>query len=81
MPLVHTKEELDTKIRKTLHLQKEELLTCQIVKKSIDARRKPENFIIYTIDVAVKKENQILQRMKSGKSCAIQIQESKDVSY
>lgn len=81
MPLVHTKEELDAKIRKILHLPKEEFISCQIVKKSIDARKKPEIFIIYTIDVAIKAENQILQRMASVKSGAIQIQEAKDISY
>ena len=81
MPLAHTLEELDAKIRKTLHLQKEEILSWQIVKKSIDARKKPEIFIIYTVDVAAKKENQILKRMASGKSGTIQIQEANDIRY
>ncbi len=76
MPLAHSKEELLAKTAKVLHIGKEEILNWQIVKKSIDARKKPDIEIIYVLDVSVKKEEQILKRNKSG-----QIQKAENKKY
>ncbi len=55
LPISHTKEELEKKILKTLRIKKEELLGYEIRKQSLDARKKPELFFVYTIDASVKK--------------------------
>lgn len=81
MPLAHTKEELDAKIRKSLHLEKGDILSQQIIKKSIDARKKPEISVIYTIDISVKREKQILQRMMSKRSGGMQVQKADECVY
>ena len=48
----HTKGDLEEKIRKTLHLSKEEFsFPWKIHRQSLDARKKPELFYVYTIDV------------------------------
>lgn len=60
LPITHTKEELEQKIRKILHLPKTPSYT--ILRRSVDARKKPELFFQYSIDVAVEKEDQVYKR-------------------
>ena len=60
----HTEEQLEKKIMKALHLKQEELISWQIRRQSLDARKKPELFYVYTVDVEVKKEASILKRAK-----------------
>lgn len=81
MPLVHTKEELLAKIRKLLHIKKEDILSWEIVKQSVDARKKPEIFFIYTVDIALNEEKHILQRTLSGRAERLQIQEITENVY
>lgn len=63
LPVSHTREELEKKIQKTLKVSKEELLSWSIRKQSLDARKKPELFFVYTVDASVKKEKQVLKRV------------------
>ena len=65
LPVSHTREELEKKIQKTLKVSKEELLSWSIRKQSLDARKKPELFFVYTVDVSVKKEKQVMKRVHS----------------
>jgi len=58
----HTKEELRKKLLCLLRIEKEMLLSYQIKKQSIDARKKPLLFFVYTIDVEVKDESKVLKR-------------------
>lgn len=60
LPITHTKEELEQKIRKILRLPKTPSYT--ILRRSVDARKKPELFFQYSIDVAVEKEDQVYKR-------------------
>ncbi|MDD6811705.1 MAG: NAD(P)-binding protein [Lachnospiraceae bacterium] len=66
VPLTHTQEDLLGKAAKTLHIAKEEILSWQIVKKSIDARKKPEIYVIYVLEVSVKREEYILKHAKGS---------------
>lgn len=63
MPIHHTKEQLTQKIIKTLKIKASQLKEYQIVKKSIDARRKPELIYIYSIDAIVDSEASILKKI------------------
>ena len=65
LPVSHTREELEKKLRKTLKLSKEELLSWNIRRQSLDARKKPELFFVYTVDVSVKQEKQVMKRVHS----------------
>ena len=60
----HTEADLERKIRKILHLKEDTLLSYQIKKQSIDARKKPDLFFVYTVDVQINAalEKQILRR-------------------
>lgn len=72
MPLTHTREELLAKAAKLLHVGYQEILSCRIVKKSIDARKKPEIYFVYTIDVALKKEEHVLSRAACSRNRNVQ---------
>ena len=71
----HTKEELEKKVCSFLRIKKEDLKDLTIVKQSVDARKKPEIFFTYTVDVKVSHEKDILRKMKNKVSI------SNDVEY
>ena len=61
----HTEEEQISKIKKYLQLKyklKEDISLIQIVKRSLDARKKKEIHYIYSVDVQVKKEKYYLSK-------------------
>lgn len=62
----HSEQELLQKIAKTLRIPEQEILRFQIRKQSIDARKKPQIQYVYTVDVEVKNEKQILKRQKGS---------------
>ena len=61
----HSKEQLKKAILKFLQIQGKDLLSFQIFKQSIDARKKPEIVFVYTIDVHVLHEEKICKRLKN----------------
>lgn len=61
----HTKEDLNKAIEKTLRVASNEILSVEIVKKSIDARKKNEIKYVYTIDVELKETSKIIKRVKN----------------
>lgn len=63
LPVSHTGEALEKKIQSTLKIQKQELLSWSIRKKSLDARKKPELYFVYTIDAFVKNEKKVLKQV------------------
>ena len=65
LPYQHTEEELKLKIRKILNLSKGERFTYRITKKSIDARKKPELYLVYSCEVQCENESVTLKRAKS----------------
>lgn len=79
LPVSHTEEQLLQKIAKLLHISPKEILNCQIQKQSIDARKKKEICCVYTVDVQVKKESQVLKRRKENQKS--QIFPAKDCIY
>ena len=66
LQIPHTEEALEKKIQKTLHLKKGESFTYRIHRQSLDARRKPELFYVYTVDVTVSNENAVLKHCKGN---------------
>ena len=75
----HTKEELERKVERALGVSREEIQSIEIRKRSIDARKKPEIYYVYTVDVKltkVKKEKAILSRRKLK-----DVSEEKETSY
>ncbi|SHJ90372.1 NAD(P)/FAD-dependent oxidoreductase [Hespellia stercorisuis] len=62
----HTPEELEQKLLKTLRIGTSELISYRIFKQSVDARKKPDIFYVYTVDAAVKQEQTVLKKCKSA---------------
>lgn len=67
VPLRHTKNDIERKIRKLLRVKKEQPVTFRIWKQSIDARRGHEAAYVYTVDVELdldsSKEKQLVERV------------------
>ena len=60
-------EELTRKAAGMLHIDKSLILQLHIIRRSIDARKKPQIFYTYTVDVAVEQEQFLLKKAQKGK--------------
>jgi hypothetical protein len=52
---------LQKEISSKLHLSKEEVIDYKIFKKSIDARKKDEIYLVYTVDIRVPNEEMVMK--------------------
>ena len=75
LPVEHSEEQFCQKIEKSLKIKKDQIKKLQIVKKSIDARKKPDVSIVYSVDVWVDNEEKILKH--SGNKNAVCVKEKK----
>jgi len=66
LPYQHSAADLEQKIRKTLKLSGSQKFTYRIVKKSIDARKKPELYLVYSVQVSCDNENGIVKKAKNA---------------
>ncbi len=66
--LGHSEEELIQKIQKQLHLKKHTNFSYQILKQSIDARRKDQICYVYSIGVTLPDEDRLLKKFASNKN-------------
>lgn len=62
----HTSDDFERKILKTLCIKKEELQGFQIRKQSIDARKKPALYYVYSVDVQVRDEAKVKKTVKNN---------------
>lgn len=62
LPIPHTEAELKAALQKRLGVEREALVSYEIRKRSVDARKKPELFYVYTVDVEVKNEKALRGR-------------------
>lgn len=76
LPIEHKKQELYEKTAKLLRVAPSEIKQLKIVKQSVDARKKEQILFIYTVDVEVAKEQQILKKVKNN-----QVSQVKEVPY
>ena len=75
LPVTHKKSDLEKKIYTTLKIQSSDLLDWHIEKKSLDARKKPNLFYVYTIIAEVQNEKRI---MKKNRNKNVTIKEASD---
>lgn len=59
LPIHHTEADLTARLIKKLDIKEDALLSYVIRKQSVDARKKPELFYVYTIDATVKREKSL----------------------
>ena len=58
----HSEADLWKRTAEILRISERDIIELEIVRQSIDARKKPEIFYIYTLNVAVRREDKVLRR-------------------
>ena len=66
-----SEKQLQKKAAETLKLRPEDILSLKIVRRSIDARHKPDIFYSYVLDVTVKQEEKVLKRSKAKQASIV----------
>lgn len=64
MSIDYSDNQLKHEVIKELRIRPEDLIAYKLVKRSLDARKKPNVFYTCAIDVEVKNENQLLKKSK-----------------
>lgn len=62
----HTQGDLEQEILKALKIKESDLISWEIVKQSVDARKKPKIKFVYTVDVKVRGQESVLRRAKAA---------------
>ncbi|MDO5422820.1 MAG: FAD-dependent oxidoreductase [Eubacteriales bacterium] len=70
LPCDHTEQDMRQAILKALSIPEDWLISYEIRKKSLDARKKPRLFYSYVIDVKTAKQSAVLKKQKPGVSLA-----------
>lgn len=63
-PIDHTEKDLFTALCEKLKCRDSDILSWQIVRQSIDARKKPKLFYSYTLSAKCKEEGKLLKRLR-----------------
>ena len=79
LPLNHTEEELSAAIVKKLAINAEELEGFSVFKRSYDARKKSNIFLIYQLDVKLEKAREEAVLASQGKNSSVRL--SPDTQY
>ena len=66
LPIHHSEQELEEKLRKLLKMNTTQRLEYHIHKRSIDARKKPDLYLVYSILATTPNEKKVLARCKSA---------------
>ena len=61
LPVHHAPADLYRKVCALLRIPETELLSCAVVRRSVDARKKPEIFFTYMVDAEVRNEQKVLK--------------------
>jgi hypothetical protein len=77
LPVGHAPEALEEAVLNRLHLQPDDLISFEMYKRSYDARKNVLLAFIYTVDLTVKDEEQVLKRFSDD----IHVTPSPDTSY
>lgn len=77
LPITHTEAELEKEIQKILRLKKQPF-TYACMRQSVDARKKPELFYVYTVDVETAQAPSIVKRLHNRK---ITLTEKKEYAF
>ncbi|MDE6698687.1 MAG: FAD-dependent oxidoreductase [Lachnospiraceae bacterium] len=63
LPVNHKDSDLTKKVYKALRIDSKDIVSIEIYKKSVDARKKPDIMFVYTVDVTVKNEKKINKKV------------------
>ena len=66
LPVEHTEAQLKKKLLKTAHIKEQDLKQFFIRKRSVDGRKKPELYYVYTVDLIVANEEHVKKKFPKG---------------
>lgn len=66
LPVDHGKDQILLKAAKTLKLPADQIKSIRIVKQSVDARKKPDIYYSYMVDVETGKESAAVHKLKNA---------------
>ncbi len=66
-PVEHTREQLFWALCRKLKCREKDILEWKIKKRSVDARKKPKLYFIYTLTVLCREEERLLKRLAGDK--------------
>lgn len=72
LPLVHDHYIIENKIRHALGLSIDQQFTYEIVRRSVDARKKPQLYYVYTVDVAMAGESKLVKKLNKPNILLVQ---------
>ena len=64
LPAGHTQEQLRARLLHVLHIREKDLKGYTVRKRSLDARRKPELYYVYSVDFETVNEGRLLKQLK-----------------
>ena len=64
IPLPFQEASLERQILQILKIRREELLSWKLIRRSVDARKKPQLFYVCTVDVQAAGERKLLNRAR-----------------
>lgn len=62
----HPEGQLRKKAAELLRVREDDILSFSVVRRSVDARKKPDIFYSYTVDVKVRREEAVCRRLKGN---------------
>ena len=66
LPPDHSEQDLKKAVARTLRLSEKQPFSFEIIRQSVDARKKPDIFYVYTVDVTVSgDEKKILKKARN----------------
>lgn len=71
LPVTHRDEDIPARIAKTLNIPQSRIRSWNIVKQSVDARKKEQILFIYTVDVEIENQKQAEKKFKSPQIMAV----------
>lgn len=77
----HSREQLLKKVFGILSVSETDVLEFEIVRQSIDARKKPDIYYIYTVEVSVKQEEKVYKAVLRKKGIKEQISREEKIKY
>lgn len=75
----HSPEQLKRKAAEALHVPVGDILSLHIRRRSVDARKKPEIFYSYALDVSVRNEAKVLHRFQGKENRVCRVDEGRYV--
>lgn len=77
LPLEHNQDAIKTAIIECLHINHDDLIDYQLFRRAYDARRRDTILLVYSFDVTIKNQAEVLIKLKDNKSVSI----TPDMSY